>query len=106
MLETVTFDLNDDLVASTASLKLLLICEPENLLDLELEFSRLMIRDPLVPHSLKLNSISDSSCRRKPNPIEEDDVVVVTPAAILYYYCYTGFQKKKKNPQIKIAASN
>lgn len=93
MLETVTFDLKDDLVTSTASLKLLLICEPENLLDLEMEFSRLMIRDPLVPHSLKLNSISDSSCRRKPNPIEEDDVVVVVvvaPAAILYY---TGFQK-------------
>lgn len=93
MLETVTFDLKDDLVTSTASLKLLLICEPENLLDLEMEFSRLMIRDPLIPHSLKLNSISDSSCRRKPNPIEEDDVVVVVvvaPAAILYY---TGFQK-------------
>lgn len=93
MLKTVTFDLKDDLVTSTASLKLLLICEPENLLDLEMEFSRLMIRDPLVPHSLKLNSISDSSCRRKPNPIEEDDVVVVVvvaPAAILYY---TGFQK-------------
>lgn len=96
MLETVTFDLKDDLVTSTASRKLLLICEPENLLDLEMEFSRLMIRDPLVPHSLKLNSISDSSCRRKPNPIEEDDVVVVVvvvvvaPAAILYY---TGFQK-------------
>lgn len=93
MLETVTFDLKDDLVTSTASLKLLLICEPENLLDLEMEFSGLMIRDPLVPHSLKLNSISDSSCRRKPNPIEEDDVVVVVvvaPAAILYY---TGFQK-------------
>lgn len=93
MLETVTFDLKDDLVTSTASLKLLLTCEPENLLDLEMEFSRLMIRDPLVPHSLKLNSISDSSCRRKPNPIEEDDVVVVVvvaPAAILYY---TGFQK-------------
>lgn len=95
MLETVTFDLKDGLVTSTASLKLLLICEPENLLDLEMEFSRLMIRDPLIPHSLKLNSISDSSCRRKPNPIEEDDVVVVVvvvvaPAAILYY---TGFQK-------------
>lgn len=66
MLETVMFDLKD-LVASTTSLKLLLICEPESLLELEVEFSWLMIR-ALIPHSLKLNS--DSSCLRE--PVEED----------------------------------
>lgn len=56
MLETVTFDLKD---LAYSSLKLL-ICEPENLL--ELGFSRLI--RAFKPHSFKLNS--DSSLRLEP----------------------------------------